>query len=102
MAWKSILIVVTNPDRAAASVAAAGAVAAAHDAHLHILAVGCDPSQAAYAFVTAGTVVQQAIFDRAREDAVATAAAASAQCLVAPDGRRGVRIQTGCAAGFTR
>jgi nucleotide-binding universal stress UspA family protein len=88
MAWKSVLTVVTNPDRAAASVAAAGAVARAHDAHLDILAVGTDRTQAAYAFVTAGTVVQQAIFDRAREDASTNEAAARAAAANLPEGVR--------------
>jgi nucleotide-binding universal stress UspA family protein len=88
MAWKSILTVVTNPERAAATIAAAGAVAQAHDAHLDILAIGTDRTQAAYAFVTAGTVVQQAIFDRAREDAAANEAAARAAAELLPEGVR--------------
>lgn len=88
MAWKSILTVVTNPERAAATIAAAGAVAQAHDAHLDILAIGTDRTQAAYAFVTAGTVVQQAIFDRAQEEAAANEAAARKAAEMLPEGVR--------------
>jgi nucleotide-binding universal stress UspA family protein len=99
MAWKTVLTVVTAADRAAATVAAAGAVAQAHDAHLDILAVGTDRTQAAYAFVTAGTVVQQAIFDRAREEAAANEAAARAAAAKLPEGVRwaaeGVVAQVG-------
>lgn len=88
MAWKSILTVVTNPERAAATIAAAGAVAQAHDAHLDILVIGTDRTQAAYAFVTAGTVVQQAIFDRAQEEAAANEAAARKAAEMLPEGVR--------------
>lgn len=99
MAWKSILTVVTNPDRAAATIAAAGAVALAHDAHLDILSVGIDRTQAAYAFASAGLVAQQAIFDRAREDAAANEAAARKAAEMLPEGVRwavdGVVAQVG-------
>jgi len=69
MAYKSLLTIATTPDRAAATVDAAAAVARRFDAHLDALGLGVDRTQIGYSYVGAGSVVLQVAMERAEEDA---------------------------------
>lgn len=69
MAYKSLFTVVTHPAQAEAAITGAAQLAAAHDAHLDILALGVDRTQIGYSYVGSGAVVLQAAMDRAEQDA---------------------------------
>lgn len=69
MAYKTLLTVVTRPDRAELAISGAAVLAAAHDAHLDILALGVDQTQVGYSYVGSGAVILQAALDRAEQDA---------------------------------
>jgi len=76
--YKTLLTVVTDPERASATIAAAARLALAHDAHLDVLALGVDRTQVGYSYVGAGAVVLQAVLDRVEQEARAVEAACKA------------------------
>lgn len=69
MAYKTILTIVTNADRAEVAVRAASAVAQAEDGHLEVLALGVDRTQVGYSYVGSGAVLLQAAMERAETEA---------------------------------
>ncbi|MBU9697381.1 universal stress protein [Rhodobacteraceae bacterium HSP-20] len=69
MAYKTLLTVAVSATRTDAAITGAAALAAAHDAHLDILALGVDRTQIGYSYVGTGAVVLQAALDRAEQDA---------------------------------
>lgn len=83
MAYKSLLTVATDPDRVAATIAAAGEIAITQDGHLDVLALGIDRTQVGYSYVGSGAVLLQVALERAEAEAraveAATKAAAEAQ-----------------------
>lgn len=78
MTFKSILVVVTSPNRAKAAIAAGAALALANEGHLDVLALGVDHVQLGYSYIGAGAVLTEMALDRAEADAKAAAAAAKA------------------------
>lgn len=69
MSYKTILTVATQADRADAAITGGAVLAAAHDAHLDILALGVDRTQVGYSYIGSGAVILQAALDRAEQDA---------------------------------
>lgn len=91
MSYKTILTVVTQPDRVAPTIAAAARVARAEDAHLSVLALGIDLSQMGYAYIGAGPLLLQIDYARADDDARALEAAVrTALAAEAPGLRYGI------------
>ena len=78
MAYKSLLTVATSAERCDLAITGAAALAAAHDAHLDILALGVDRTQVGYSYVGSGAVILQAALDRAEQEAKEIEAAARA------------------------
>ena len=78
MTFKSILVVVTSPNRAKAAIATGAALALANEGHLDVLALGVDHVQLGYSYIGAGAVLTEMALDRAEADAKAAAAAAKA------------------------
>lgn len=79
MAYKSILTVVTDPNRGAGLMDAAIALARRQDAHLDVLCLGIDPNQTGYYYIGAAPlapVILQESLDQARQDAIAAESAA--------------------------
>jgi len=76
MAYKSLLTVATSADRTDVAINGAAALAAAHDAHLDVLALGVDRTQVGYSYIGTGAVILQAAVERAEQDARDTEAAA--------------------------
>jgi len=69
MAYKTVLTVATNADRTDMAISGAAALAAAHDAHLDILALGVDRTQVGYSYIGTGAVILQAAVERAEQEA---------------------------------
>jgi nucleotide-binding universal stress UspA family protein len=69
MAYRTLLTVITSPDRAEAAISGAATLCAAHDAHLDILALGVDHTQLGYSYIGSGAIMLQATLDRAEDDA---------------------------------
>jgi nucleotide-binding universal stress UspA family protein len=67
MDYKSILTVVTNPDKVQSTLTAASAISRQHDAHLHILALGVDTLQVGYAYVGASAGLMQVALEQVEE-----------------------------------
>jgi nucleotide-binding universal stress UspA family protein len=84
MAYKSLLTVATDPDRVAATIAAAGEIAIAQDGHLDVLALGIDRTQVGYSYVGSGAVLLQVALERAEAEARAVEAAAKAAAEAQP------------------
>ena len=76
MAYKSLLTVTTSADRCELAITGAAAIAAAHDAHLDILALGVDRTQVGYSYVGSGAVILQAALERSEIEAKEIEAAA--------------------------
>ena len=76
MAYKTLLTVATSAERCDLAITGAAALAAAHDAHLDILALGVDRTQVGYSYVGSGAVILQAALDRAEQEAKEIEAAA--------------------------
>ena len=76
MAFKSVLVVVTNPGQAHAAISAGAELAMAQDGHLDVLALGVDHVQLGYAYIGAGAVLTEMSLDRAETDARASETAA--------------------------
>jgi len=71
MAYKTLTTIVTSVDKAGAQIAAASTLAVALDAHLDVLALGVDRTQAGYSYVGGGAVLLQVAMERAEADAKA-------------------------------
>ncbi|SEN64522.1 Nucleotide-binding universal stress protein, UspA family [Gemmobacter aquatilis] len=84
MAYKTLSTVVTSAAEAAATVAAAGRLAVALDAHLDILALGIDRTQVGYSYVGGSGVLLQVAMERAEEEARETEAAVRAAAAEQP------------------
>jgi len=69
MAYKTVLTVATSADRTDMAISGAAALAAAHDAHLDILALGVDRTQVGYSYIGTGAVILQAAVERAEQEA---------------------------------
>lgn len=79
MGYKTLLVVLTRAEDAAATLASAVMLARQHDAHLEVLCVGVDATQVGYYYESAAVFVQQSGLDRAREVAEEILAAARAR-----------------------
>jgi nucleotide-binding universal stress UspA family protein len=84
MAFKSILVVVTNPGQAETAISAGARIALANDGHLDVLALGVDQTQLGYSYIGAGAVLTELSLARAEDDA-RKAEAAARQALAAQD-----------------
>ena len=85
MAYKTLTTIVTSDDdNARAAVDAAGRVALALDAHLDVLALGVDRTQAGYSYIGGGAVMLQVAMEKAEADARTAEAAARATLSSAP------------------
>ena len=69
MAYKSLMTVLTNPDAIEPVLSAAVDLARREDAHLEVLCLGIDRTQAGYYYAGAAIVLQQEMIDRADEEA---------------------------------
>lgn len=69
MAYKSIMTVLTNAEVIEPVLSAAVDLARREDAHLEVLCLGIDRTQAGYYYAGAAIVLQQEMIDRADEDA---------------------------------
>lgn len=69
MAYKTLTTIVTSVEKAGAQIAAASSLALALDAHLDVLALGVDRTQAGYSYVGGGAVLLQVAMERAEADA---------------------------------
>jgi nucleotide-binding universal stress UspA family protein len=69
MAYKTLLTIATSAERCDLAITGAAAVAAAHDAHLDILALGVDRTQVGYSYVGSGAVILQAALERSEQEA---------------------------------
>ncbi|MDE3080515.1 MAG: universal stress protein [Paracoccaceae bacterium] len=69
MAYKSIMTVLTGTETLEATLASATELARRNDAHLEVLSLGIDRTQAGYYYAGAAIVLQQEMLDRAEEDA---------------------------------
>jgi nucleotide-binding universal stress UspA family protein len=69
MAYKSLLTVLTSAGSADTILPAAIDLARRNDAHLEVLCLGIDRTQAGYYYAGAAIVLQQDMIDRAQEDA---------------------------------
>ncbi|EEW26973.1 universal stress protein [Rhodobacter ferrooxidans] len=84
MAYKSLTTIITNADKAAATVAGAAQLALALDAHLDVLTLGIDRTQVGYSYVGGGAVLLQVATERAEADAKAAEDAAKAAVEAQP------------------
>jgi nucleotide-binding universal stress UspA family protein len=82
--FRTILSVVTDPARAAATLAAAQPLVLAQDAHLDLLALGIDRAPVGYLGSVTDTAVIQASQAEAEKDARAAAAAVEAAAAALP------------------
>ncbi|WP_151720279.1 universal stress protein [Gemmobacter serpentinus] len=78
MAYKSLTTIVTSPEEAEVAISGAAHMALLLDAHLDVLALGVDRTQAGYSYLGGGGVFMQVALDRAEADARAAEAAARA------------------------
>lgn len=69
MAYKSLMMVLTGPQSLDATLAAGIELARREDAHLEVLSLGIDRTQAGYYYAGAAIVLQQEMMDRAEEEA---------------------------------
>ncbi|WP_127902721.1 universal stress protein [Solirhodobacter olei] len=69
MAYKSLMTVLTNAEAMEATLSAAVELARHEDAHLEVLCLGIDRTQAGYYYAGAAIVLQQEMLERAEEDA---------------------------------
>lgn len=69
MAYKSLMTVLTNADAIEPVLSAAVDLARREDAHLEVLCLGIDRTQAGYYYAGAAIVLQQEMIDRADEEA---------------------------------
>ena len=69
MAYKSLMMVLTGPQSLEATLAAGIELARREDAHLEVLSLGIDRTQAGYYYAGAAIVLQQEMMDRAEEEA---------------------------------
>ena len=100
MAYKSILTVLTDESTAALALDAAAVVADRESAHLDVLCVGVDRTQAGYYYAGANALILQETMERAGREAEALAAFASAR--LAGMGRRSVESAVAQIAGLSR
>ncbi|MDN5785767.1 universal stress protein [Pseudorhodobacter sp.] len=75
MAYKSLLTICADAERAPQTFAAAASLALAQDAHLEALALGIDRTQLGYSYIGASAVILQASQERAEDDVKAVEAA---------------------------
>lgn len=75
MAYKSLMTVLTSAEGLDGTLAAAVEMARREDAHLEVLCLGIDRTQAGYYYAGAAIVLQQEMLDRAEEEARAIDAA---------------------------
>ena len=78
MPFPTILTVLTHPDTAHATLAAAGALALEGNAHLDVMALGIDHMADAYATLGAAPVIWQSLHAHTEDEARAVAKAAEA------------------------
>ncbi|MEO8242173.1 MAG: universal stress protein [bacterium] len=78
MWFKSILVVVTNPDQAEAAITAGARLALLNDGHLDVLALGVDHTQLGYSYIGAGAVLTELSLNQAEGEARQAEAAAKA------------------------
>ena len=71
MAYKTLLTVLTSLDGVEAALAAATEIARREAAHLDVLCLGIDRTQAGYYYAGATVMLQQELIDRAKADAEA-------------------------------
>lgn len=71
MAYKSVLTVTLGPDLEGSALQGAQAFAAAHNAHLEVLALGLDTSTPVYYYAGANALIEQQAIEQARADAAA-------------------------------
>lgn len=76
MTYKSMITILTDETRIEPALSAAVAVALAHDAHLDVLCMGVDRSQAGYYYAGATAVVLEQSLGEARRESTAIEAAA--------------------------
>lgn len=69
MAYKSIMTVLTGPETLETTLSASVELARRYDAHLDVLSLGIDRTQAGYYYAGAAIVLQQEMLDRAEEEA---------------------------------
>lgn len=69
MAYKSLMTVLTNAEAMESTLSAAAELARREDAHLEVLCLGIDRTQAGYYYAGAAIVLQQDMLDRAEEEA---------------------------------
>lgn len=69
MAYKSLMTVLTSAEAIEATLVAAVEMARREDAHLEVLCLGIDRTQAGYYYAGAAIVLQQEMLDRAEEEA---------------------------------
>lgn len=79
MTYKSLFTVLTNASLVASTLEQAVAIAAAHDAHLDVLCLGVDRSQAGYYYAGASAMVLEQTITMAKAEAEAIEAAARKQ-----------------------
>lgn len=69
MAYKTLLTIATSAEQCELAITGAASIAAAHDAHLDILALGVDRTQVGYSYVGSGAVILQAAVERTELEA---------------------------------
>ena len=69
MAYKSLLTILTHPDQLETALAAAIEMARQQDAHLEVLCMGIDQTQAGYFYAGTSGVAIQAMLDAAQDHA---------------------------------
>lgn len=69
MAYKTLLTIATSAEQCELAITGAASIAAAHDAHLDILALGVDRTQVGYSYVGSGAVILQAALERSEQEA---------------------------------
>ncbi len=79
MAYKTLLTIATNPEKAAVTLAAAAEFALAHDAHLDAIALGVDQLPLDYSYM--GAVVMPSLTDDALEQSKTSEAALMAAVI---------------------
>ena len=101
MAYKTLLTVLTDNGVAGTTLAHAATLAEANEAHLDVLCLGVDRSQAGYYYAGANAMILQETIARATEEAE-TLAAFAREHLDARDGRWGVEAGVAQLADITR
>lgn len=79
MGYRTILTVITEPELSLSALEAAISMAAGKDAHLEVLCMGIDHTQAGHYYAGANAMIQQETLARARDEAVQIEAAVKAR-----------------------